>query len=239
MADNDLLPSQTVLEECPARALTFLRGISQNPIIRALLAEAGYKDDDNRLGWKRLLAASGYTAEPTPPLTGSAAFDAMVALDNWDEDGFRRVRAALNHLHPEQAKFVFAGELAAATGPAAVVSVATLLTRFDELENSKTRKATRTQDRAALDTLAKRGITKAERDRLQQLVDTAQGVQEPVAPAVTGTPSAEQRRAALGELYAWYKDWSETARSVVKKRAYLITLGLAKRKPPTKNTPPE
>ena len=163
----------------------------------------------------------------------------MVALDNWDEDGFRRVRAALNHLHPEQAKFVFAGELAAATGPAAVVSVATLLTRFDELENSKTRKATRTQDRAALDTLAQRGITKAERDRLQQLVDTAQGVQEPAAPAVTDTPSAEQRRAALGELYAWYKDWSETARSVVKKRAYLITLGLAKRKSPIKKTGPE
>ena len=208
-------------------------------MIRALLTEAGYKDEDNRLGWKRLLVASGYTVEPTPTLTGSAAYDAMVKLDNWDEDGFRRIRSALNHLHPEQAKFVFAGELAAATGPAAVVSVATLLTRFDELENSKTRKATRTQDRAALDTLAQRGITKVERDRLQQLVDTAQGVQEPAAPAVTDTPSAEQRRAALGELYAWYKDWSETARSVVKKRAYLITLGLAKRKSPIKKTGPE
>jgi len=40
-----------------------------------------------------------------------------------------------------------------------------------------------------------------------------------------------ERNHALHELYLWYKDWSETAHAVIKKRAHLITLGLAKRKP--------
>ena len=155
----------------------------------------------------------------------------MQELDSWDEDGFRRVRAPLERLHPEQAAFVFAGELAASTGPAAVLGVKTLLDRLDELEKGKSRKATRAADHAALKTLAGRGITKEERVRLRALVDAAQKLDEP-APLPVSAPADRQQ--ALVKLYGWYKDWSETARSVVKKRAYLITLGLAKRKSPKK-----
>ena len=41
---------------------------------------------------------------------------------------------------------------------------------------------------------------------------------------------------ALGALRVWYVDWSEMARSVVKRREYLIQLGLAKRKSAKKPT---
>ena len=240
MADDEYTPSQTVLEQAPGRALTFLRGISQNSLIHALLAQAGYTPEDNRQGWERLLKASGYRPDqPAPAVTGSPAFDAMVAIDAWDEDGFRRIRSALTRLHPEQAAFVFEGQLAACTGPSAVVGTATLLDRLEDLENGKERKATRKDDHAALETLAKRGIDKAERARLRKLVDTAQTVDK--NPWVEGkdTPTAVERRAALTDLYAWFKDWSETARAVVKKRAHLITLGLAKRKSPSRKAPAE
>jgi hypothetical protein len=240
MADDEYTPSQTVIEQAPGRALTFLRGISQNPMIHALLAQAGYTPDDNRQGWERLLKASGYRPDQAAPaVTGSPAFDAMVALDAWDEDGFRRIRSALTRLHPEQAAFVFEGQLAASTGPSAVLGVAAIVNRLDELENGKDRKATRKSDNAALQTLAQRGIDKAERARLRELVEIAQTVDK--KPTIEGNdlPTAAERRAALIDLYAWFKDWSETARAVVKKRAHLITLGLAKRKSPSRKAPTE
>ena len=58
------------------------------------------------------------------------------------------------------------------------------------------------------------------------------------------TPQTKPSRATLAALRrtgnvahqtgALVQDWSETARAVVKKRAHLITLGLAKRKSPSK-----
>lgn len=237
MINDDTGPGDTVLDEVPTRALTFLRGIAQSPIIYALLAGGGFTSDEYQLGWKLLHAASGYKlpseAPPTPPPTPSLS--AIKELDAWDEDGFRRIRSALDRLHPAQAAFVFRDGLAASVGPAAVLGVHTLLDRLDELESGKDRDATRKEDQAALATLAKRGITKDERSRLRGLVDTAENVGAPAA--LPAAPEPEERRKTLLALYTWYKDWSNTAHSVLRKRAHLITLGLAKRKPPKKHPP--
>ncbi|MCL2723353.1 MAG: hypothetical protein FWD69_02855 [Polyangiaceae bacterium] len=64
---------------------------------------------------------------------------------------------------------------------------------------------------------------------LRALVDVARDVgdAESEAPPVVPDPSHTKD---LVKLYAWDKDWSVTAHSVIKKRASLITLGLAKRK---------
>ncbi|MFS8068709.1 MAG: hypothetical protein ACMG6S_20305, partial [Byssovorax sp.] len=194
------------------------------------LAAAGFTPDEYQLGWQLIHASSGFkplAPAPTAPAR-SPAFVAMQEIDAWDEDGIRRVRAALERLHPEQAAFVFKDGLAASVGPAAVVGVATLLSRLGELENGADRKATRKADNAALATLTARGITKAERDRLQALVAAAQTVDAPAEPGSAIEPAEKQQ--ALLKMYAWYKDWSNTAHSVIKKRAHLITLGLAKRR---------
>lgn len=230
MPDNQPIASQTVLEESPARALTFLRGVATNPVIHAQLAAVGFTPDDYQQGWALLHAASGYTPTPIATPERSPAFLAMQELDAWDEDGFRRIRAALEHLHPEQATFVFAGDLAASTGAAAVLGVKTLLDRLDTLESGEERKKTRKPDLAALKTLEARGIGPAERSRLRKLVDTAQTVGAPAALAGPTIAGAAERTRALEALYAWFKDWSRTAHSAVKKRSHLITLGLAKRR---------
>lgn len=234
MTMDDSAPSQTVLDEAPGRALTFLRGVAHNTVIHAILAAAGFSPEEYQLGWQLIHAASGFKPSAPGPVapTRSPAFVAMEEIDAWDEDGMRRVRAALERFHPEQAAFVFGDGLAASVGPAAVIGVATLLSRLGELENGKDRKATRKEDHAALETLSKRGITKEERERLQALVATAQTVETPAAMESPIDPGEKQR--ALLKMYAWYKDWSETAHSVIKKRAHLITLGLAKRRTPKK-----
>jgi hypothetical protein len=53
------IPSETVLEETPGRALTFLRGVTKYPQIQALLVPSGYLPEQHGEGWTLLLAASG------------------------------------------------------------------------------------------------------------------------------------------------------------------------------------
>ncbi|MCL2724410.1 MAG: hypothetical protein FWD69_08235 [Polyangiaceae bacterium] len=231
MVQTTTTPSKNILEQTPGRALTFLRGLTKSRVLYMQLAAAGYTADDHQEGWHLLFKASGYVpTEPPPRITKSPAFDALTELDAWDESGFARVRAALERLHPHQAAFVFAGPLTASTGAGAVVGVKTLLDRLDALESGKGRdKSDQKGDAAAIATLDKRGITKAERKRLRALVDAARDVgdAEPEgSPAVADSSHSKD----LAKLYAWYKDWSVTAHSVIKKRASLIMLGLAKRK---------
>ncbi len=224
-------PSETVLEETPNRSLTFLRGIARYPQIQSLLVPYGYTPEQHDEGWRLLLAASGApsTTVVSAPVT-TPAHQAMTALDAWDERGFALIDAALEGFFPEQHAFVFAGGLAASVGAAAVIGVQTLLERLEALETGKDRpKASRKKDEAALARLSERGIAKGERDRLAGLVKQARSLEPTAAPVID-----TKRQEALHALYLWYREWSKTARAVISKRAYLISLGLAKRKSPKK-----
>lgn len=158
--------------------------------------------------------------------------DAIAELDAWDEPGFRIVRATLERRFPEQAEFVMKG-LKPAEGAASVLSVERLLERLDALENGESRKDSRKEDRAALEVLARRGVDDATRKHLRELVAKAKSV----APVVQVDPKlAEQEDAArveaLGNLYAWHREWAEVARATIKRRDHLIRLGLASRRAP-------
>jgi hypothetical protein len=213
---------QLQLEATPERALPFLRAIATNQSIRYALIGAGYSDVEQAEGWKLLLAATGYAQPKTSPDADATARQAITELDNWDESGFRRIHAALERHHPEQDAFVFAG-LEPSHGPAAVLGVLKLLDRLDQLTQGNE------AERAAIATITKRGITPVIRKHLRTLVAVAQSVGPVDAPlALNATSEAQQR--ALEALFAWYKDWSETARAVIRRRDHLILLGLAKRK---------
>lgn len=112
----------------------------------------------------------------------------------------------------------------------AVLVVARLLERVDALESNPEREATREADQAALATLAQRGLTPAVREHLRQLVETAQ-LPARTEPAAPQDETAEMgREEALVRLHAWFEEWSEVARVVVKRRDLLIRLGLARRR---------
>lgn len=79
-------------------------------------------------------------------------------------------------------------------------------------------------DRAALATLAQRGYTPAERQRLAGLVEIARrGTKQVDGPSVAPTPPSPLEL----EAYRFYSDWAETARVRIKRRDQLILLGLA------------
>jgi hypothetical protein len=178
------------------------------------------------VGWNLLSKASGYVPGVASPSDDVAARAAITDIDAWDEPGFRRIDAALLRLHPEQHKFVFAG-LETARGVGSVLSTTTLLDRLDQLESAPERAATREADQAAIATLTSRGITPEVRSHLRELIQVAKTAAPPVFPT---DATAEELEQALSELRAWYRDWSETARAVVRRRDYLVMLGLSKRR---------
>jgi hypothetical protein len=214
---------QIQLENTPARAILFLRAIATDQGIRSAMFCAGYNDLEQAEGWRLVHAASGYS-EPestTNDAADTAVRQAIADLDNWDESGFRRAHAALERLHPEQDAFVFNG-LEASRGPTAVLGVAKFLDRLDTLEKGSE------AERAAIATLTQRGITPVVRQQLRELITVAQTA-NPVQPRPVN-PTTEAEQQSLEALFAWYKDWSETARAVIRRRDQLILLGLAKRK---------
>lgn len=229
-SDSTLDVTRETLEDTPSRVLPFLRAVGTSVPIRSILQAHGFTDAERKLGWTLLHAVSGFTDEAKAETVDVRVRDAMNTLDAWDEDGFRIVRAAFTRLHPAQKEFVLAG-LGPSTGAGAVAGVKALLGRLDALEKGPERKATRKDDHAALDTLAARGIDAKERARLTALVLTAESASDIEAPDETGKAAREAvYLKALGALRVWYVDWSEMARSVVKRKDYLIRLGLAKRK---------
>ncbi len=233
MAD-DKRPSDTVLQGIAARSMAFSGGVSRNRGIRAVLHARGYTQEVHERGWQLGLAAAGYRV-PTPKVLESPeAAKALIIIDGWDEPAFRVARAALRHEFPEQYAFVF-DNLEAQTGVASVASVKTFLDRLDLLESGKDRKATRKVDQAALAKLAVRGIPSAERARMRGLLAVAQGSSAEMPEG--SEASAEQEKAAAKELdearlavWRWFSEWSEIARGDIKRRDWLIQLGLAKRK---------
>ena len=225
-------PSRQTLDATLLRALVFLRVLGRNPKIADLLSPRGYTDEEHDEGWNLLLRASGYRFK----LPKGAAFDsearrAQTELDQWDEPNFQIAQAALLRKHPEQARFVFDG-LSPGRGAESVVKVKLFLDRLDALDGDPTREATREADRAALETLAKRGIGTEERLRLRELVAQAQQAADlppgsGAADLATREQETAQREQDLYNLYLWHKEWSITAARLIRRRDQLIRLGLA------------
>lgn len=227
--------SDEVLEATPERVTKFLTGMGAVATIRTLMAQAGMTDDDIVEGRTLLLdVLAAPRKQSAAPDTDDARAQraAKAELDQWDEPGFLRYGATLRRRFPAAYEYVFK-DLAPSTGTAAVKGVATFLARLDALEcgSDPDRAATKQSDKKAVAFLANRGLDKAERKRLQGLVDVALGPTSPLPEAAEPQQNA-RRREALVKLRGWYDEWSATARAVIKKRGYLIRLGLASRKAP-------
>jgi hypothetical protein len=123
-------------------------------------------------------------------------------------------------------------DLLANPARSAVVGVSTLLDRLDALESAPERKATRKADHAAFATLASRGYTAEERARLRGLVGLTQTV------IMTKPVSDAEREQTLNQLYAWYNEWSTSARLALTRRDHQIAVGIAKRRKPKKDEAP-
>ena len=228
------------LELSTTDATRLLAAIGAVPEIRNTMYKNGMEDEDINEGAKLLLACLAIPRDSkAAPDTEQARAqrDAVVELDQWDEPNFRRYEAALVRKFPGQAEYVF-DNLSASRGVEAVKGVATFLARIQALEegSDSNRASTKKEDKKAVELLAKRGLTSEERKRLQKLVTLALG---PTPPSEM-PPVDETRRQSLLALKLWCNEWSAVAHAAIKKRAYLIRMGLAARRTPkTEETEPE
>lgn len=227
--------SDEVLEQTPARATKLLNGIGASPQIRTLMHGAGMTDADIVEGSHLLVGCWGQLpgANPESDTEEAQAQRAATAkLDQWDEPNFARYGATLRRHFPSAGAYIF-HELQASTGAAAVGGVKTFLTRVKALEDGSdpARADSRKEDKKAVLHLAKRGLGDKERAELEGLIKVALKPTTVLTEApLHEAARAEQRTKALTDLKDWYEEWSTAARSVVKKRAYLIRMGLAARK---------
>ncbi len=218
--------SRSTLEGALGRALQFLRAVGTDANVMQALEQTGFDKAAQKQGWTLVLSA--YAASNGPIAAGvndtplSEAIDKVVA---WQGSMFVRAHAALRRFHEEQDAFVFAN-LETGGGIAAVPAVATFLNRLDALESSAERKATRKANHAALELLAQRGVTTAQRKEMRALVKWIESTS--AEPLTTHLQSP--RDTALAAVYEWVQDWSDCARTVVTRRDQLIRLGIGKRR---------
>lgn len=218
--------ARVTLEATPARAVQLMQAIGSSVEIRSVMARRGYTAAEQREGFELLRACIGFLDEGRTPRIAEEVEKAVAELDAWDETGFAIVQATLEHRYPDQARFVLEG-IAPSTGDDAVESVRHLLDRLDALASSPARTATRREDHAALQVLARRGITEAERARLAELVEIADSAEE-LAP-LSRSAHVDEHLGQLRALRAWYDEWASIARSATHRPEHLRKLGLAGR----------
>lgn len=230
MANEDEGVGRETLDETRARAAKFLGAIGINRAIRLAMNGRGYTDAYHAKGWDLLHAASGYApSAPPAPTVDDAIRTAITTIDAEDEDLFRLVRATLVHNFPKQAAVVLEG-IGPSTGSVSVVNVKKLVERIRALA-----KSTDAGEKAAAAELGNRSLGDAALSRLEGLIATAQTAAAILPTDDAGAAAADEKHVgALRALRAWYEEWTEIARSAVKRRDHLILLGLAKRKSPKK-----
>jgi len=224
--------SLRTLEQVPQKVFTFIQAAGTNLTIRAALQRRGYTPQVHQQGWTLLHTAGNVSPQGEITAIDSEVANAVAELDAMDRDMIELIDATLSRRFPDQAKVLIDG-LVPATGMRAVYNIDHIVRGAKALRSAPDRKATRKQDKAALDLLAERGLTTAEFDRLAQLVAVATSAPE-VEPLDPGEGKAADERyvRARGDLWVWYNEWSRIAKTVLKRRDYLMQLGLAHRSSP-------
>jgi hypothetical protein len=211
------------------RGTRFFRAITRNPVIRGVLLQRGLTTDELARGWELYSRVFGLAQSPAaPPQLDTAAADAMNELDAWDGPAYRVIRSVLGLHDPTVERFLFDG-VRAGEGPEAVSSVERFLTNVGQLKEGRAEGIDDQRGRAALALLAERKLfTDADAQRLRELFEiTKQGA----PPAPLPPPEDPTQASAVEDYVKWISEWREVARFAIHRRDYLISLGLAHRKP--------
>ncbi|WP_428264507.1 hypothetical protein [Haliangium sp.] len=200
------------------RLLTFLLGL-RNRHIALTLRGYGFTQAAMEEGWSLLRTATAVRLDDKRP---TAVPNEMIRrLDEWENRWFPIAGAVLRRHHPEVHELVF-HNLTQTEGNEVVLSVTILLARLDELE---------TVADPALASLAAHGLTPAVLAEARALLE--QIAQAPVEDEPADDPEeASARASAEDEMWAYYLQWSQISRSVIRNRRWLRELGFLKRSRP-------
>ncbi|MBK8256228.1 MAG: hypothetical protein IPK82_26620 [Polyangiaceae bacterium] len=205
------------------RMLRFLLGV-RHARVAAVLRVHGFTEKDLNEGWS-LLRALGKTrldAEEAPVPQDEAL---VYQLDQWENKWFPIAKATLARHAPAVHAWFFRN-LSQTEGPAVVLSVGTFLQRFDSLEKPEDKGGPKGGGgKAAKKKLQERGLSAEVLDAARALIDKLGGIQS----SDVELPDLEQEEAELAAaesaMWAWYREWSDIARTVIKQRSLLRLMG--------------
>lgn len=239
---------QRRLELAPERATRFLKAVAGSAALQRALRPHGFTPAEFDRGKALLFDSLGGLPEhePTSPEDAEVerARNAFTELSQTDQGIHARISAALDHHFAAISARVFAG-IKPGTGAAAIGYILALTARLAALRGTE-------EGRKALALLATRGFPAAEIERLRRLANLALGapeageadeadeaaepIEDPAeAEGAEGAAEAieapaDTRHVATVGLLAWLTEWSIVARSVIKRRDLLISLGLLERR---------
>lgn len=201
------------------RVVKFLLAVHDRKIA-GYLAERGFSEADRMEGWELFDRATGRHVSMRPIPSSGVTKELLARIDAWENIWFDVASAALTRQFPEMRARLFLN-ISKSSGPAVIVSVKTLLDRIDELATDDNERA-----RGALALLEQRGLNEAIRGEARAMLLEATAA--PMDPQLPESPDAEQaRQQAVEEMWAWYKDWATTARTVIRSKALRIKMGVS------------
>jgi hypothetical protein len=213
------------------RGTKFLKTIARNPVVRGSLLARGLTDEELERGWRLYSALIGFNVqgEARSATRETNAAQAMNHVDAWDAPAYMAAHAVLDTRYPEVSAFLF-NNLEASTGVEAVVGVEHFLDRVDQLRAGTAPTIDPDQGRTAVQLLATRKIIDEQREEeLRNLIATTRRGARPdeVIEAPTLDPN---RQKVATEFIEWINEWREVARLAISRRAFRISLGLARRR---------
>lgn len=203
-----------------ARVTAFLVGVRKRRVASAL-ARCGFAKEDLAEGWARLTAL---TEGRLDVVVSDGDPKLVEALDAWENEWFPVANASLRARFPEAHKFLF-NNLTQTEGLEVITSVGTFLTRVEKLSLPENEGGLGRQGAAARKLLVKRGITEEVVREARDLLTQLGHIESTDEPDGLDEEEDAQREQALWD---WYLEWSEIARTKIKNRRLLRSLGFLK-----------
>ncbi len=196
------------------RVLKFLMGMRNTRVV-ATLATRGFGADDIEEGWTLLRN----TARGKFDFLSAGAADpgVILELDQWENTWFPVTDATLRRRYPAIADRIFLN-LSQTEGPGVILTVGTLIERLDALA-----KAADQDSKDAMAILVRRGLTDQVLEQARALLRSV-GQIAPSAPVDLDAQREGIERAET-ELWDWYLEWSQIARTTITERPLLRALG--------------
>ena len=199
-----------------ARVMKFMMAL-RNPRIASAMAAFGFSNADLQEGWDLMnsvgrvkLDASGLGSD----------MSTLEKLDAWENRWFPIAAATLERRSPAVHAQLFKN-LSQTEGPAVVVSVRTFIERFDQMAaGAGAYGAEGAQAKAVLEA---RGLTQTVLNDARALLESIGKVASVDAATAAQDPKAREK--AENDLWGWYLEWSQIARSAVTQRVLLRQMG--------------
>ena len=207
-----------------SRVIKFLIA-SREPRIARQLLRRGFSNADREEGWSLLDRAAGRSLEIAPAAGTPTEYKPIIeAIDVWENTWFDVAEAALTRQFPAVKEALFLN-LSKRSDKGVVINVRTFVDRLAAFQSSGDPEAEK-----AVALLASRGLTQAVIDEIAAKLEILEHVDDEDAEEMTEDQEAAMiaaQTAAIDAMWAWYLDWSKTARTVVKNRNHRVLLGLS------------